>query len=144
MSQSPSQSTCDILFSSAYIQRAPPQLFLSNSVTNLEQEYIARDQRETILVFNWRSSSFNILSWCICCIVLLQLRIISIRRIFQKKPLDVYTVSLILYILSLQFCKFSCLKCSYFFVMRFCYIVCFARLAIKNTFLHSYIFLHFL
>ena len=28
--------------------------------------------------------------------------------------------------------------------MRFCYIVCFARLAIKNTFLHSYIFLPFL
>ena len=130
------------------IQRAPPQLFFSNSVTNLEQEQRRICVKLVILVFNRRSSAFNILSWCICC-VLLQQRSISIRRIFQKKPREVYTaqlekVSLILYILSLQFCKFSCFKCSYFFVMRFCYIVCFARLTIKNTFLHSYIFLPFL
>ena len=46
-----------------------------------------------ILVFNRRSSAFNILSWCICC-VLLQQRSISIRRIFQKKPRDVYTAQL--------------------------------------------------
>ena len=71
------------------IQRAPSQLFFSNSVTNLEQEYIAKDLCETIL----GSSAFNILYWCICC-VLLQQRSISIRRIFQKKPRDVYTAQL--------------------------------------------------
>ena len=100
------------------IQRAPPQLCISNSVANLEQEYLAKELCKTILVFNRRSSAFNILSSSICC-VLLQQRSISIRRIFQKKPREVYTaqlekVSLILYILSLQFCKFSCFKCSFF------------------------------
>ena len=90
----------------------------------------------------------QLLSCCICC-VLLQQRSISIRRIFQKKPRDVYTAQLEKVILFSIFflCSFvnsRVLNAHIFLLYAFVTLFALPVLLLKNTFLHSCVFLPFL